>query len=47
MESGWTFDKEKVNELDAKHAPAEAYKDKVFSYGTAGFRTHGDALDRV
>lgn len=29
------------------YQPIEEYRDKVFSYGTAGFRTHGDALDRV
>lgn len=42
-----TLDCDKINELDQKHAPTAEYKDKVFSYGTAGFRTHGDALDNV
>lgn len=45
MESTWNFDR--VEEQDGKHNPTEEFKDKKFSYGTAGFRTHADALDKV
>ena len=36
-----------IEELDCKYVPSERFKDKVHSYGTAGFRTHSDALDNV
>lgn len=41
------IDENKINELDQKHAPAERFANQKIGYGTAGFRTHGDALDRV
>ena len=42
-----SIDYDKIIELDQTHTPLDEYKDKIHSYGTAGFRTHNGALDKV
>jgi len=57
METGWSesLDYDKISQLDLKYAEVEefntnqaSYVDRTYlSYGTAGFRTKADILDRV